>query len=335
MAHEIEIVDGVASHFYVGATPWHGLGTKLDNPPTIKEAIVLAGLKWTVSTNQLFANVQVGTSEEGEPILRQVTAPSRAIIRSSDQSVLGVVGEGYTPVQNETAFEFFQPAVDAGLVTLETAGSLHNGKRIWVLAKLTGMEMEVVKNDPVNAYVLLSSGHDGKCAVDVGPTATRVVCQNTLTIATKTSKLLKVRHTKNAEFALKEIQAALDFQKNEFRASISAMRRMAAYGVDTQTIKDYIKEVFEPEIKLRSLTKESEEKSYDKLTAKIMPLFENGRGNDMQGVRGTMWGLYNGVTEYLTHERGREVDTRIESLWFGQAKKTSERAFATAIKIAA
>jgi phage/plasmid-like protein (TIGR03299 family) len=335
MAHQIEIIKGQAQTFYVGETPWHGLGTKLENPPSIKEAITFAGLNWNVSTHQLSAHVQVGVDTEGQPIIKSVQAPAKAVIRSTDQSVLGVVGENYVPVQNETAFDFFQPAVDAGLVSLETAGSLHNGKRIWILAKLIGQETEIVEGDTVNPYVLLSNGHDGKCSIEVGPTAIRVVCQNTLSIAQRSSKLLKVRHTKNVELGLLEIRAALDLQKNEFQASVKAMQRMAQFGVNTQNIKDYIKEVFEPEIRTRTTTADSAQKSYDNLNAKIIPLFENGRGNTLPGVKNTMWSLYNGVTEYLTHEKGREIDNRIENLWFGASKKTSERAFEIAQKMAA
>jgi len=39
MAHELEIENGSAKMFYVGEVPWHSLGTKLDKPPTIREAI--------------------------------------------------------------------------------------------------------------------------------------------------------------------------------------------------------------------------------------------------------------------------------------------------------
>jgi hypothetical protein len=37
MAHELLIEDGEAAMFYVGARPWHGLGTRLANPATAEE----------------------------------------------------------------------------------------------------------------------------------------------------------------------------------------------------------------------------------------------------------------------------------------------------------
>jgi hypothetical protein len=36
MPHEIESI------MYVGETPWHKLGEKLDNPPTTREAMIAA-----------------------------------------------------------------------------------------------------------------------------------------------------------------------------------------------------------------------------------------------------------------------------------------------------
>ena len=60
----------------------------------------------------------------------------------------------------------------------ETAGSLHGGRRVWVLAKLP--EHIEVGGDPVRPYVLLMNSHDGSTAVVAASTPIRVVCQNTL-----------------------------------------------------------------------------------------------------------------------------------------------------------
>ncbi len=59
------------------------------------------------------------------------------------------------------------------------------------------------------------------------------------------------------------------------------------------------------------------ETNRERIYGEIETLFQRGRGNDMAGVKGTGWALYNGVTEYLTHERGRTQDTRLNTAWFG------------------
>lgn len=59
----------------------------------------------------------------------------KANVRSSDNKVLGVVSDKYRIVQNADAFAFTD-ALIGGDVHYETAGSLLDGKKIWLLAKL-------------------------------------------------------------------------------------------------------------------------------------------------------------------------------------------------------
>lgn len=58
MAHELHIQDGLASMMYVGETPWHELGTKLEKPATAAEAIEAANLDWRVSKQKLLDLLQ-------------------------------------------------------------------------------------------------------------------------------------------------------------------------------------------------------------------------------------------------------------------------------------
>jgi phage/plasmid-like protein (TIGR03299 family) len=163
MAHEVE------SMMYVGQAPWHGLGVPLQNPPTIEEAIRLAGLDWTVSTKP------VALIDGGIPV------PShRAVVRDSDGRILGMVGKDWRPLQNRPAFEWFNPILASGAATLETAGSLRDGARVFILAKIGA---DPVPDDGVALDDLLSNGHDGTLAARVGFTDTRVVCANTLAAA--------------------------------------------------------------------------------------------------------------------------------------------------------
>jgi len=49
------------------------------------------------------------------------------------------------PLQNEDAFEFFEPFVRNGWASFHTAGMLGQGERVWVLARLA--EQIVIADD--------------------------------------------------------------------------------------------------------------------------------------------------------------------------------------------
>lgn len=307
-----------------GITPWHGQGVVLHHPPTIEEAIKAAGLDWGV------VRVPLGGTYEGEE-LKNVGA--WATVRSTDKRVLGVVGPSYRPLQNMDAFKFFQPVVDAGEAVLETAGSLRGGKRVWVLCRVKQDPIEIVPGDPVLNFMLLSTGHDGLMATRCGFCNIRVVCKNTMAGAhdDPASKLLRVRHTENAVQALDEIRKVMDLGRREFVASTEKMRAMARKGVTPADLKKYVRLVFAPKVTM--LDEKEQETKCDRLMGKIIPLFEKGRGNDLPGVQGTAWAMYNAVSEYVGWERGR-ADIRLDSLWFGDGANVNSRAFDLALKMA-
>lgn len=310
--------------FSLKLVPWHGEGIILDNPPTTEEAIKCAGLDWDVHL------VKLGGTFEGEA-LEGVNA--WATVRGSDKRVLGTVGPTYRPLQNRDAFKFFQPVLDAGEAHLETAGSLRQGERVWILARIKQDPVEIVPGDAVLSYILLSNGHDGTMAVRVGFSSIRVVCANTLAAAHEqgASKLLRVRHTENAAKTLDEVREIMDLGRREFVASTEKMRALARKGVSAADVKEYVRKVFAPKVTM--LDEEETENKCERLMGKIIPLFEKGRGNDLPGVKGTMWGAYNAVSEYLGWERGRD-DIRLDSLWFGDAANVNKKAFDLALKLA-
>lgn len=332
MSHELEIdAAGNASMMYVGQTPWHSLGKKLDKPPTTREAIVAAGLDWTVDLKPLFVQP---TDDDFEKLTWNAT------VRSTDGSILGVVGPTYKPLQNVEAFSFFDPFLESGAATLETAGSLKAGKRVWVLAKVAGDPVEIVPGDAVERFIVLSNGHDGTMAIRVGFTPIRVVCSNTMAMAhtDKASKLLRVRHTSNTVNTLEVIRDTMKVLDAEFLATTDQFKLLAKRQVKASDLKEFVRLVFKPTvvqtIESMDIKADDADGRADKLFNKILPLFEKGRGNDLPGVAGTLWGAYNAVTEYTTWERGRNVDNRLDSLWFGDSANVNQRALQVAAKMA-
>lgn len=309
MAHEIE------SAMFVGQPAWHGLGVILNTPPTIDEAIIQAGLDWKVNLHPLVLGAGDGRKVD-----------HFATVRDSDKAILGVVGDGYVPLQNVDAFKFFQPFVDSGECTLEAAGSLRGGQKVWVLAKIKDGTVDVQTNDPIEQYILLSNGHNGHMTIRVGFTVTRVVCANTLKIAHDNGKLLKVRHTTNAVDALDKIRDIMDLVRTDFAATSEQLRTLVNYGCNEEKLKRYVREVFQP-------GQADNEKAAIRTVNNIIPLFEAGRGAELS--RGTMWGAFNAVTEFLTHERGESADNRVHSLWFQQGGDVVARALDTALEFCA
>jgi phage/plasmid-like protein (TIGR03299 family) len=313
LAHEVE------SMFFVDQLPWHGLGRKLEGSPTVSEAIEASGLGWDVQL------VPLVTADTG------AAAPARAVRRTSDDRVLGVVGPAYHVLQNSSAFSFFEPFLDAGLARLHTGGSLHDGKKVWLLAEVNRDPIEVGPDDTISKFVLLSNSHDGTTSVRVGFTPIRVVCANTLALAHADqagNKLIRVRHTRGLADNLAALREVINLADQEFTATAEQYRRLRNKGVNQNDLAKYVRQVF----KIESPQLNGQQRH---ILESCFRLFEEGKGAKLPGVSGTLWCAYNAISEFLGYERGQSQDTRLTSLWFGESARTNQRALEVALGMAA
>lgn len=355
MAHELE------NMFYTGATPWHGLGLKVEGAVTVADALRLAGLDWTVATRQLVLAEDTAQCDSLDDC-RDI--PARAVVRSTDGRVLGVVGLDYEPAQNWEKLAILQPLVEAGVAKLETAGSLRGGRRVWIQADL-GNRGEVVKGDEVMQRILVCGSHDGSMAVRVQETETRVVCNNTLEMALGAGgKGVSIKHTRSVHDRMSEVSRVTAQAQANFAAALESYRFLASKRVSKAETRAYAKAVFaQPKPKQANaapkgtgidaasimphlfggegrpsgLTADDlgiSEGAGDRVADRVMELADGGRGANIPGVAGTAWGAYNAVTEYLTHERGANPDTRLDSLWFGNGRTLNQRALDYALEMA-
>jgi phage/plasmid-like protein (TIGR03299 family) len=313
MAHEVETTA------FFGEVPWHGFGTKLTEDDSYDWPIACqkAGLDWEVALTPLV------TSDD------HVEVAHRAVRRSSDGRILGVVGPRFHPLQNREAFEWFQPFLDSRQASLNTAGSLRSGSRVWVLAKLNRDPLRIAPGDDVEKFLLLSHGHDGSLAVRVGFTPIRVVCANTLAAshASDASKLIRLKHSRSLKSNLENVREVMNLANEQFEATADQYRKLVRKDINQADLDKYVRRVLgadEPEASCPSQAG----------TDAISRLFESGKGNQLPGVRGTLWAAYNAVTEWLSYERGRSDGTRLDSLWFGEAAKLNRKALQIAVEMA-
>lgn len=153
----------VESMFSVREKPWHGLGTIVMEALTSADALRLAGLDWMVVQEPVYTGHD------------EIVKGYKANVRSSDRKVLGVVSDRYKVVQNTDAFGFTDELLGKG-VRYETAGSLQEGKKVWLLARLP--KEYVVAGERISPYLVFSNTHDGSGSVKVAVTPVRVVCNN-------------------------------------------------------------------------------------------------------------------------------------------------------------
>lgn len=333
----------VSSGFAVRTPLWAGLGTCVDSAPTIEDAIKLAGLDWTAEKRPLFYrdNEIYDVEKETFDYEYKEIHSHMLTVRSDNNKILGVVGRNYTPVQNIEAFKFFDNLIENKSVSLETAGSCFDGKKIWVLARVNNQTKEVIKNDPLNSYLLFSNSHDGSMGVRIMFTPIRVVCYNTLKMALSEAtgnevmrKALKIYHTRNVLNVIDASKEVVNVVNRTFDGSIEVFKQMAKTKMietEFETYVDKVLGIFQKEPKNEEEEEEKVRKNFRKELVKSC--YETGYGSDIQGVKGTLWGAYNAITEYVDYYKGKEGDNRLSGSWFGTGAAMKVKAYVEAENI--
>lgn len=316
MAHEIEMIGDVAQMAYVGDVPWHGLGTRVPADLTPDQMLEAAGLNWTVEKVPAYVAIN------DEP----VAIGQSALIRSLDNKILDVVSDDWNPVQNETAFDFFNEYVQAGDMEMHTAGSLKGGQIVWGLAKIKE-SFELFKGDKIDAYLLFSNFHKYGFSTDVRFTPIRVVCNNTLTLSlnSKVERMVKISHRKTFDPGnVKEMLGIATDKLAKYKEMAAFLGSKKAKGED---IVEYFKRVFPV-----TGANENKTKEVSKNAQTALDILHSQPGANF--AEGTWWQPFNAVTYMTDHLVGRSADTRLSSSWYGSNKNLKTKALELAVEMA-
>jgi phage/plasmid-like protein (TIGR03299 family) len=317
----------VESMAYYGNTPWHGLGTKVQKGITAEEMIKAAGLDWKVEMKPARGAL---VNKKGKASRYEIVRRPRPDTKE-EEILLGVVSKRYRPLQNNEAFEFFDPIVGEEKAYYETAGSLGQGERIWVMAKLPGA-IEVVRGDECWKYLLLSNTHTGSGSVIVKFTSVRVVCQNTLMLAMEDGqKAFRVRHSKIMQYRLDEVADLISTSQKIYIEAEKLFKRLTQIQITKVILESYLESIF-------PRTKEQKARKINPPRwLYIQKLFETGPDLQIPGVRGTLWGAYNAITQFEDYRQtsdDEENESRLERTWFGASAETKLKALAKARELA-
>ena len=295
MAHEITNTDGMV---LAGKQAWHGLGTVVEEAPTPYQALHLAGINWNVIEAPLSATTFT-TDDDGMETPVRVQVPDRkCLLRDDTNEVLGIVSERYEVIQNREIADLIYEVATDDEITVESAGSLAGGKRIFFLCHLGTFGLDH-GDDTVKQYALFRTGHDGKTEVSVRQTNVRVVCANTEAMALSKDRGVGFRHRGDIRSNIVHMQAAL----GDIKAKAKQFELFAEEALKTSmpTASDYFTNVYRT-VHGKLPSRLDNPKAHARFV-NTMAEWEGLRNHEWNAASaGTAWNAYNAVTQWATYD---------------------------------
>ena len=261
--------------------PWDRLTDRFPKPLKFETALKNGGLDYDVQ----LADLNIDVNGSAYP----VTGHS-AVIRTDTHDVLGVVGDAYTPVSNRTALS----VVDE-IGKVDYAWETHGGTRAGMAIHLDSLT--IADFEELDLWLEVSTGHDGKYALQYRPVILQLVCLNQLppAVGELFGKMRhRVIHTFSAEDKASSAAAAIEMAEKTLANAGSAIEMLLDLPLNDEDCEGLLATAG----RATELSKDARIRVHDQ----IMSLHASSDTLD-DNVRHTGWGLMHAATEYWTHTR--------------------------------
>jgi phage/plasmid-like protein (TIGR03299 family) len=306
---------------------WDTLGVCVRQAQTWEQVLQTARLDWEVIKAPLYTQwTKAGLLKVDSHV---------AIVRQDTKQHLGIVGKGYEPSQNRELMAWTEALLETGAI-YESAGGLGQGERIWLLARMPKADFVVGNSDQHQSYLLVTSSHDGSLATTIKQTDTRVVCQNTLTMALQDGKqALKIKHTKSSKDRLEQAKRMMSASIQTAASLKEKFDLLASRRITKDQLTTVLDRLFPIDVDAASQATKTRR---DNVLADVLSLFERNDGNAFPEQRGTAYALLNAVTNYVDHSRTTRIaagntqttiQSRTESSIWGSGAQMKDTALAT------
>jgi phage/plasmid-like protein (TIGR03299 family) len=364
MPAELDYTKGFAAVMTVGETAWHREGTNVPRGhPAERDldlALQISGLDFEVEKvphaamieHKKYVPVSAGIDAVTTDVEYVVSEDAWSVLRTDIKKVVGTVGGQWHPLQNVKAFAPIRPALDEGIARIETAGSLRDGKHVWMMVafdkeaivervyadedtRAAVFKVEELLNE-ILPYGLFMNDHSGQGKAVVKKTGIRVVCANTLDWSLKSEDgfSIAVRHTQNveesyriaSEMLFKHIAveiAKLATYRETFRETILPERGFKRFVLD--------KAVPVAQLENRIMRREGNKRTETALAKagekrlEIRRLWEDGDGHVGDH---SAWEAWNGLIQWLDHsDQAGFRGSRINALLKGELGRVKRGTF--------
>ena len=268
----------------------------------------------------LGADLQTWDAKKLRALVKKVQASAdpvethRLVYRENDGKHLSVMGKDYTPVQIREAFSVLDELVEGGDIMLETIGSLADGRKTFMSAKLTGDDLEIVPGDVMERYLVVRDSYDGSTTLDYGAASTLIVCQNTERVAfgqaKRSGRLSKQKHTKGimSETRVAQARRALGIAQEAFVQQVELGKQLAAIRMSDAEVFDFHSRLIFGD---KQISADFDDWSGQarRAVGELDFMYHQGPGQELEGRAGTAWGAYNSVTAWTNHMKRHKRST--------------------------
>lgn len=323
--------------------PWHRLGTAMPADLQDMESMLAAArANFEVRTTKV-----VACDEEGIPLMNWVDVdgvptPQYVYVENSRATVacdvwgdgkftgLATVGTRYVPTQNQEVMARALAIVNASADTacVDTVGVMDQGRQFFASIRLGDLDLVTPDGvvDKISRYLNVRTSHDGKTPITYMNGDIRMVCRNTVNMATKAAKqTFTARHTRNSvadfmsENMLGEARDALNISTKWSEALQASATALMGVEITSTKVDRFLAEMFP----IDAAETDRKRDLRDAKVGAIRGLYVNDRNAGTFGPSG--WSLYNATVEYFDHYRDGTPDERAKTSfdlgsWVNKAK---------------
>lgn len=309
-----------------------GSAYDLNGATTAAEARSLAGLDWEPLHRPLYVDLPEDIG--GLDLVER----ERAVVRSDDGSMFGVVGREHKVLTNEMFFDF----ADTLLAEADTewadadpwGGALAGGKQPFLVFKL-GEGVQIGGIDVVDQNVMLSNGHVGNAAFTVTVLPVRMRCSNVVRAALAAGRkgsnmfTYSVQHSGDIDNKIAQAQEALDVSAAYMREFAKIADRLADIDFDVDAFDGLVDQLvpIAPDAGDRAKATAEKQRGAFRANWKNTPTLSDD-------LRSTAWGAFNVITEVIDHGsldvRKSKIDPqerRVRTIHHGSGATMRQKAF--------
>lgn len=267
---------------------WAGIGASFSTKDA-QEALRLSGLDWTVEKRPLWTDATGGSGPDTE-----VAGYYANVTTNGD--IVGVVSGSYEICQNADAFQFANHV--SSELTFIKGGMTARGL-VYMIGQL---QTYSIMGDEFTPHLIFQNSFNTVCGVKVAIIPLRVVCQNQFNIAWHNAgNTLGFRHSsglvENMENGAATFQKVVSYMDDfQHEAESLASRRLGDAEASSFLDKFF---AVKPDMTPRQVASIGENRE------RFVAIYNR---EDNQNFTGTMWGMVNAYSDYLTHPRRTRGD---------------------------